>query len=194
MPHQFVLRAVASSLATLSLTTCATTPTPPVSSVEGVGARSGGLVLQAHEGERRVRRAAGGAPFILKVDRRNGGSPDLVMGYEDLPPGYVIPPHRHLLADEIIFVHQGSGVASLGGHESPVSAGATIYIPRNVTINLRNTGNTPLSIAFIFSKPGFEELLRETSVLEGQPVLPLSETEVARLRAKHRSHVVYDQP
>jgi quercetin dioxygenase-like cupin family protein len=191
---QFVLRALASSLATLGLATCAATPAPPVSSVEGLGARSEGLILQAHEGERRVRRAPGGAPFILKVDRQNGGSPDLVMGYEDLPPGYVIPRHRHLLADEIIFVHQGRGVASLGERESAISAGATIYIPRNVTISLRNTGNTPLSIAFIFSKPGFEELLRETSVLEGQPVLPLSETEVARVRAKHRAHVIYDQP
>lgn len=194
MQFQFVFRAVALSLATLGLATCASSPAPRVSSREGPTARSEGLVLQAHEGERRMRRSVGGAPFILKVDRRNGGSPDLVMGYEDLPPGYVIPPHRHLLADEIIFVHRGSGVARLGARESPVSAGATIYIPRNVTISLRNTGSTPLGIAFIFSKPGFEELQRETSVLEGQPVLPLSEAERARIREKHRSHVVFDQP
>jgi quercetin dioxygenase-like cupin family protein len=116
------------------------------------------------------------------------------MGYEDLPPGYVIPPHRHLLADEIIFVHRGSGIASLGEREAPVSAGATIYIPRNVTISLRNTGATPLGIAFIFSKPGFEDLLRDTSVLEGQQVTPMSTEELARSRDRHRSHVVYQQP
>lgn len=191
MAHQFLLRAVALALAILSLATCANSPTRRVNSVEVAGTGSKGLVLQAHEGERRVRRSAAGAPFILKVDRHNGGSPDLVMGYEDLPPGYVIPPHRHLLADEIIFVHQGSGAASLGGRESPVSAGATIYIPRNVTISLRNTGSTPLGIAFIFSKPGFEELLRETSVLEGQPVKPLSPEEHARTRDRHRAHTVY---
>jgi|SRR5687767_14942902 len=194
MQFQFMFRAIALSLATFGLATCANSPAPRVSSSEAPAARSDGLVLQAHEGERRVRRSPGGAPFILKVDRQNGGSPDLVMGYEDLPPGYVIPPHRHLVADEIIFVHQGSGIASLAERESPVGAGATIYIPRNVTISLRNTGSTPLGIAFIFSKPGFEELQRETSVLEGQPVLPLSEAERARVREKHRSHVVFGQP
>lgn len=63
-----------------------------------------------------------------------------------------------------------------------------------MTISLRNTGSMPLGIAFIFSEPGFEEIQRETSVLEGEPVLPLSRAEHARIREKHRSHVVYDQP
>jgi quercetin dioxygenase-like cupin family protein len=72
-----------------------------------------GLILQIGEGERRVRRpkAAGLAglpdPFIIKVDKLNGGSKDLVMGYEELAPGQSIRPHRHLTADEIIFVHAG---------------------------------------------------------------------------------------
>src|SRR5215469_5410588 len=72
-----------------------------------------GLILQIGEGERRVRRpkAAGLAglpdPFIIKVDNLNGGSKDLVMGYEELAPGQAIRPHRHLTADEIIFVHAG---------------------------------------------------------------------------------------
>jgi hypothetical protein len=57
-----------------------------------------GLILQIDEGERRVRRpkAAGLAglpdPFIIKVDRLNGGSQDLVMGYEELAPGQAIRP------------------------------------------------------------------------------------------------------
>lgn len=70
MQFRFVLRTVASSLVTFGLAACAATPVPPVSSVEGFGARSQGLILQAHEGERRVRRSAGGAPFILKAGLR----------------------------------------------------------------------------------------------------------------------------
>ncbi|HKW12695.1 MAG TPA: hypothetical protein VJO33_20070 [Gemmatimonadaceae bacterium] len=69
-----------------------------------------GLVLQADEGERRVRRNAAKGPFILKVDRQNGGSPDLVMGYEDIAPGAEIQPHTHLVADEILFIHRLAGV------------------------------------------------------------------------------------
>ena len=157
-----------------------------------------GLILQAGEGERRVRRPRPAAtpgltdPFILKVDRRNGGSKDLVMGYEDISPGQQIQPHRHLHADEIIFVHRGSGLARLGAREAAVSAGATIYIPANTLISLRNTGSEPLGIAFIFSKPGFEELMRDNSVLEGEPVTPVSDEERARIRARHSWHTVYE--
>lgn len=33
------------------------------------------LILAPEEGERRIRRTLGGAPLIIKVDRRNGGAP-----------------------------------------------------------------------------------------------------------------------
>jgi quercetin dioxygenase-like cupin family protein len=153
------------------------------------------LVLGLDEGERRVRRgqATGlSSPFILKVDGRNGGSPDLVMGYEDIAPGQAIAPHRHQMADEIIFVHRGSGVVELDSRVAAFSSGATIYIPKHVRVAVRNTGTEPLSIAFVFSKPGFEELLRDTSVPEGQPVVPLSAEERSAIRARHRWHTVYE--
>jgi mannose-6-phosphate isomerase-like protein (cupin superfamily) len=113
------------------------------------------------------------------------------MGYEDLAPGATIDTHQHLVADEILFIHRGSGVATLGGRESPVSAGTTVYIPRNVRISVRNTGKEPLGLAFVFSKPGFEELMRENSVLEGQPVTPLSVEERDRIRQRHSWHTLY---
>lgn len=153
-----------------------------------------GLILQSGEGERRVRRNAGKGPFIIKVDRQNGGSPDLVMGYEDIAPGAEIQPHRHLVADEILFVHRGSGTASLNGRTAHVTAGATIYIPRNVTVSLVNDGNEPLGVTFTFSKPGFEDLMRDNSVPEGQPVTPMSAEERARVQAKHRWHTIAGPP
>jgi quercetin dioxygenase-like cupin family protein len=193
---RFRLKALASTLAIVGLAACATSKAarakPPASAP--APARSEGLVLQIDEGERRVRRNAGKGPFILKVDRQNGGSPELVMGYEDLAPGAEIQLHRHLVADEILFVHRGAGVASLNGRQSPVSAGATIYIPRNVTIGLVNTGTEPLGIAFIFSRPGFEELMRDNSVLEGQPVTPISPEERAQIQARHRWHTIAGPP
>ncbi|HEU5208366.1 MAG TPA: cupin domain-containing protein [Longimicrobiales bacterium] len=153
-----------------------------------------GLILHSGEGERRVRRNAGKGPFIIKVDRQNGGSPDLVMGYEDIAPGAEIQSHRHLVADEILFVHRGSGTASLNGRTARVTAGATIYIPRNVTISLVNDGTEPLGITFTFSKPGFEELMRDNSVPDGQPVTPMSADERARTQAKHRWHTIAGPP
>lgn len=164
--------------------------TPPAATV----AQAEGLILQTGEGERRVRRNAGKGPFIIKVDRQNGGSPDLVMGYEDIVPGAEIQLHRHLIADEILFVHRGGGTASLNGRKAHVSAGATIYVPRNVTIGLVNDGTESLGITFTFSKPGFEELMRDNSVLEGQPVIPMSAEERAQIQAKHRWHTIAGPP
>ena len=153
------------------------------------------LILGVNDGERRVRRFAGNAPaFFIKVDRRNGGSGDLVMGYEDLPPGAAIPPHRHLDMDEIVFVHRGFGIARLNDREASVGPGATIYIPKGTRVTLRNTGTEPLSIVFVFPRPGFEEFMRDTSVLDGQPVVPFADGELAAIRARHGSHVVFDKP
>lgn len=150
------------------------------------------LILSADEGERRVWRVGGGMPFQLKVDRRNGGSPELVMGYEEIPPGVTIPTHRHLLADEIIFVHRGSGLARVGSLESPISTGATVYIPRDTSVTIQNTGSEPLAIAFVFSAPGFEEYMRDMSVPEGEAVEPISDQELAEIEESNRWHVVYE--
>jgi len=85
--------------------------------------------------------AALSTPFIIKVDRKNGGSPDFVMGYEDIPLGRGIARHYHPHVDEILFVHRGTGLASLGSLEAVVTEGATIYIPPNTRVSLENTGS-----------------------------------------------------
>lgn len=191
MRHGLVPQLVALTFAGVASLSCGGSGQPLANAVAAAPAGGIGLILQEGEGERRVRRNAGKGPFVLKVDRQNGGSPDLVMGYEDIAPGAEIQPHTHLVADEILFVHRGSGVAKLGDRESPVSSGATIYIPRNVQIAVRNTGSEPLGVAFVFSKPGFEELMRENSVLEGQPVTPMTAEEREEIRKRHSWHTVY---
>ena len=150
------------------------------------------LILAAAEGERRIRRVMGGALAIIKVDRRNGGSPALMMGYEEIPPGQAIQPHRHPSMDEIVFVHRGTGAAELGDRTANVGPGATIYIPQATRVTLRNTGTEPLAIAYFFSQPGYEEYLRDTSVREGQAAPVLSGPELAQIRERHTAHIVFD--
>ena len=149
------------------------------------------LILAANDGERRIWRHVG-VPFYLKIDRRNGGSPDLVVGMEDIPPGVAIPVHRHLAADEMIFIHHGNGIATVGERRGTITAGSMVYIPRDSRVTLQNTGAEPLSIVFVFSRPGFEELMRDASVADGEPVRPLGPDELAAIFAKHRVHTVYD--
>jgi quercetin dioxygenase-like cupin family protein len=158
------------------------------------------LLLQESEGERRVHRPPPAtlsnlaAPFIIKLDRRNGGAPEFVMLMEDIAPGQGIPPHMHPNSDEILFIRDGSGTAVLGGKEATVLAGATIYMPRNTSVRLKNTGTQPLRIIAIFSQPGYESYMRDISVPEGEVATPLTIDELTDIRARHHAEVVYAQP
>jgi len=158
------------------------------------------LILNASDGERRLHRPPPGAlsnltaPFILKLDRKNGGAPEFVMVTEDIPPGQAISPHRHPHSDEIIFIHGGTGLALLAGRQATVTTGATIYMPRNTVVGLRNTGTEPLKIVAIFSQPGYEAYLREISVPEGQVATPLTVAELSAIRARHLDSAVYEKP
>ena len=162
--------------------------------------RSEPLILAWSEGERRVRRpppsalSTLGVPFILKIDARNGGAPEFVMITEEIPPTQAIPFHRHPHADEILFIHAGTGVVTLGNREATVTSGATIYMPRNTVVGLRNTGAEPLKIVGIFSRPGYEEYLREISVPEGASVVPLTIEELSAIRSRHLETAVYGPP
>jgi len=158
-----------------------------------------GLILAKTEGERRVRRPPPSnvltlaAPLIIKVDRTNGGSPDFFMGYEDIPAGKGIARHYHPHYDEILFVHRGSGLVTLGTRESTVTEGATIYIPPNTRVSLKNTGTEPLSVLFFFPQPAMADYFREASVPEGERAVPFSPEEFAAFRARHRAHVIFEE-
>jgi quercetin dioxygenase-like cupin family protein len=189
MRHSNTALQLGSFLLVFNLNPSLPTPDAPVSA-KSSASRPMPLILHAGDGERRV---YGGATAIIKIDRKNGGAPELVMGSEELPPGQAIAAHRHPGADEIVFVHSGTGVAELGDRSAAVEAGATIYIPRSTRMMVRNTGAEPLVVSFVFSQPGYEEYLRATSVPEGETIVPLSESELAAIRARHREHIVFDE-
>ena len=157
------------------------------------------MMLADADGEHRIHRPPPGAlsnltaPFILKVDPKTAGSTDFVVMTEDIAPGQAIPAHRHPQSEEIIFVHAGTGLATLGGQEAVVETGATIYMPRDTVFAMRNTGAGPLRIVAIFSRPGYEEYMREISVPEGEAPTPLTVEELTSIRRRHTAHAVYGQ-
>jgi quercetin dioxygenase-like cupin family protein len=162
---------------------------------------SAGLILQESEGELRVRRPRGnsgseGAPsFRIKVDRQYGESPSFFMGMEDIPPGKKIRRHHHPHAEEILFVHRGTGIVRLGAREAAVHAGATVYIPRDVSVGLLNTGDEPLSLVFIFPEPdGMAGQMRSGSVGAGERPMPFTPQELAARNARASEHIVFDEP
>jgi quercetin dioxygenase-like cupin family protein len=159
------------------------------------------LILEKDAGERRVWRPIEGAqgweaqpgPFILKVDRHNGGSSHMVFGTEDLPPGATIDRHRHPGADEILLLQNGNARVSLGDRTQEVHGGATVFIPANTWISVTNIGSAAINCVFVFSAPGFEDFMRAESVPEGQKITPLTKAEDMRMMKEHANAVIYAQ-
>ena len=179
---------------TLPSVTCARTP-----GVEAGGEPATPLVLQPADGEHRSRRpppaslSTLAAPFIIKVDERNGGAKDFVLFTEDVPPGQSIFPHRHPHSEEILFIHAGTGRAWLDGKEARIGPGSIIFMPVNVGVRLTNDGKEPISLVAIFSRPGFDKYVRAISVPAGEAAKPLTVEELTAIRAQHADAVIFDK-
>jgi len=148
-------------------------------------ARARPAVIGPNEGERRFLRG-GTAPLLIKIDPVTTGSQHMVLGSSDLPPGDAIGLHRHLKEDEIILVTRGTARVQLGTRHFTATAGATVFIPQGTCIALANGGADTLSNVFIFSSPGFEQVMREVSSPVGAPTKRVSPAE--RAAAFHRGH------
>jgi quercetin dioxygenase-like cupin family protein len=149
------------------------------------------LILASGEGERREFRARPGVTFTVKIDPKNSGSEHMVVVMEDMAPGDKIPTHRHPHADELIFIQSGTGRVTLGDKVQEAHAGAVVFIPSDTWIGMENIGKEHLTHIDVWSAPGFEEYMRAISVLEGQPIVPLSKAEVDELRKKYSHYGIY---
>jgi mannose-6-phosphate isomerase-like protein (cupin superfamily) len=186
-----ITRSLAVALAAfpICLTSCqpasSTHSSPITSSTNDAAPRP--AVIAASEGERRFLRG-GQAPLLIKIDPVTTGSRRMVLGASDLPPGDAIGMHRHLQEDEIMIVLRGNAEIVLGGKKYEAGPGGTIYIPQGTCIAVTNSGRDTLTNYFIFSAPGFEQVLREVSSRPGEPPKTVSLSE--RAAAFHRGHAV----
>jgi mannose-6-phosphate isomerase-like protein (cupin superfamily) len=153
------------------------------------------VVLEKDQGEKRLRRPRGAATttiseFNLKLTPENSESKHLVLGTETIPPGAEIGKHRHLGQDEILFLQTGTAHVVLNDKGYDVHAGGMVFFPMNTWVTLKNTGPDDIQLIFVFSAPGFEQYMRCTSVLAGQPAPPMT-VEAAR-DCSHKGHVEYE--
>jgi quercetin dioxygenase-like cupin family protein len=153
------------------------------------------LCLKRTKEKKGVRRPRGSLPtpseeFILKVTPQNSGSKQLVLGTEEIPPGGVIPRHKHLEQDEILLIQTGTAQVTLNDKEYDVHAGGTVFFPAQTWVGLKNVGTDNISLVFIFSAPGFEENMRCGSVPAGQSAPPINTEELKA--CAHKGHVEFE--
>ena len=125
-----------------------------------------GAVVQHDEGQLVIsgRRRA---PMRVKVDSRVATGATMSMIVSEVAPGATIPVHLHRNEDELIFIHTGSGLVTLGDAQVPCTAGAVLYAPRDVWHGVDNTGAAALTWCAIYSPPGFEQFFIETGTAPG---------------------------
>jgi mannose-6-phosphate isomerase-like protein (cupin superfamily) len=128
-----------------------------------------------------------GRRVTVKVDSEKAPEVRMSMVTEDLPPNSEIRVHLHRREDEIIFIRMGSGIATLGDREVPVSAGATVYVPQGVWHGLRNNGKETLGMSAIYSPPGFEQAFKDRLLRQNR-----TPAEAEASRKKHG--IVYRDP
>jgi mannose-6-phosphate isomerase-like protein (cupin superfamily) len=159
------------------------------------------LILQEADGERRLRRPSAlnpaqpprkaGVPFTIKVDERNGNAQDFFVLTEIMPPGTVIQFHMHHNSEEILILEEGGATVTVGDKRAVAGPRSIVFIPRETWVSVAFTGTQPVHLYGLFSRQGFEQLLRAGSVLEGQPVTPISADERARLLDLGLGHAMY---
>ncbi len=118
--------------------------------------------------------------FIIKVDRKHGGSPDFWFGTETLPPGAGIGYHRHLHEDEVLYIVSGNAHVHVGSLQGDAHPGAIVFIPRDTWVSVQPTGKTPISLLFAFNSRGFDRYMRCESTPVGKRAKPVTVEEDQR--------------
>jgi len=128
---------------------------------------SEGLIVNDDEGEA-VRMRDGSAIVRIKVARSNGAGSIAALS-EVFQPGDTLPVHKHLNEDEIIFIHKGKGLFTLGEQQHPIGEGSVVFIPKGVWHGFHNNGAESIDMRFCYSPAGFEGFFREVGTAVGQP-------------------------
>lgn len=126
-----------------------------------------GVVVNEDEGEA-IRMRDGSAIVRIKVTKTQGVQTVSFLS-ESFRPGDRLPVHKHLNEDELIFLHKGTGLFTLGDKQYIIKEGAVALVPKGVWHGLENTGSENIEMRFGYSPAGFEGFFREAGTPAGQP-------------------------
>ena len=143
-----------------------------------------GAVLQVDEGEFFIsgrRRAR----MRIKIDSTVAHGATMSMVMSEVAPGASIPVHLHLNEDELILIHQGSGLVTLNEQQLPSGAGAFLYAPNGAWHGVENTGHDTLIWCAVYSPPSFEQYFREVGTPSGGTAPPPSPERIAAAARKY---------
>jgi quercetin dioxygenase-like cupin family protein len=128
-----------------------------------------GLVVSEDEGEAFQMRD-GTAIVKIKIAKIQGAESISFLS-ESFRSGDALPVHKHLNEDELIFLHKGSGLFTLGDKQYQIKEGAVALVPKGVWHGIQNNGTENIEMRFGYSPSGFEGFFREVGTPIGQPFI-----------------------
>jgi quercetin dioxygenase-like cupin family protein len=141
-----------------------------------------GLVVSENTGE--AFRLRDGAAIVRIKIAKTQGPVSMSFLSESFLPGDEVPVHKHANEDELIFIHRGSGLLTLGEKEFPVDEGAVALVPKGTWHGLKNTGTDNVEMRFGYMPAGFEGFFREVGTPIGQPFVAKTKEQRRAIAAK----------
>jgi quercetin dioxygenase-like cupin family protein len=125
-----------------------------------------GLVVNDLDGEAVLMRD-GTAVVRIKIAKSQGAKSICFLS-ESFRPGDALPIHKHMNEDELIFIHKGSGLFTLGDKEYPITEGAVMLVPKGIWHGFQNNGTINIEMRMAYTPSGFEGFFREVGTPMGQ--------------------------
>lgn len=157
---------------------------PKISFAKPAADNDKGIVVHEDEGIH-ILTGRGKVPITIKISKVKHGIENISFCIEDMSPGRKMRIHKHLNNDEIIFVHKGEGIFSLGEQTIEVKTGTVAFVPRGVWHGMHNTGTGNLLMTFGYSPAGFEEYFIENGTLAGMPAKERTAEQYAAAEKKY---------
>lgn len=99
--------------------------------------------------------ANGYSTVMLRAEDTASGK--VAMGTQTVAPDSYVREHAHPEQEELIFVLEGEGIATVEGKEMPMRPGQLIYLGPNARHTFRNTTDRPLTFAWTMVPAGLEK-------------------------------------
>ncbi len=77
---------------------------------------------------------------------------------EIVPGGGGLQQHRHA-QPEIYYITEGTGILTIEGHETVVTAGTAVFIPGDAAHGLRNESGADLKLLYVFPTDCFADVV-----------------------------------
>jgi quercetin dioxygenase-like cupin family protein len=102
---------------------------------------------------------------FLIAGEETGGKLSLTEFTAAPPPAPAAPAHRHLDADETLYILEGDFQFILDGQTIPAPVGSTLHVPKGTLHGIENIGTTTGRMLVILTPAGFEGFWAERAQL-----------------------------